>query len=65
MVYIKNMDMPCNCWECGCTYEDYRGATVCIFTREPLYPMGKKTGRAGNCPLGNMPDIPQNPVTPP
>lgn len=65
MVYIKSMDMPCNCWECGCTYEDYRGATICIFTREPLYPMGKKEGRAGNCPLGNMPDIPQNPVTPP
>lgn len=51
MIGIKGMDMPYDCWNCDCTYEDYRGATVCIFTRKPLYPMGTKYERDEECPL--------------
>lgn len=51
MIGIKDMDMPCDCWNCGCAYEDYRGAMICIFTRELLYPMGSKYERSGDCPL--------------
>lgn len=51
MIRVKDMDMPCDCWNCDCTYEDYRGATVCIFTRKPLYPMGMKADRDKDCPL--------------
>lgn len=51
MVAIKNMDMPCDCWNCDCTYENYIGETLCVFTRLPLYPMGSTYERDIGCPL--------------
>lgn len=50
MIGIKDMDMPYDCWNCDCTYENYRGATVCV-TRKPLYPMGAQKERDEECPL--------------
>lgn len=57
MIGIKDIYMPSDCWNCDCTYEDYRRITVCIFTREPLYPMGTKTERDKDCPLVELVEI--------
>lgn len=49
--------MPCDCQNCDCTYEDYNGATVCIFTRKSLYSMGAKEEREEDCPLVEIKDF--------
>ena len=36
MIAVKDMDMPCDCWNCDCTYEDNRGKRF-VFLLESLY----------------------------
>lgn len=56
MIGIKDADMPCDCWDCDYTYENIAGATMCIFTRTMLYPMGTRTEKDKDCPLVEIND---------
>lgn len=51
MIGIKNMKMPCDCWNCELTYENFSGLTICPLSRMPLYPMGSKDKREDDCLL--------------
>lgn len=56
MIGIKDMDMPCKCWECGFISESTSGMTICFLTGEALYPVGTKETREYDCPLVEIPD---------
>lgn len=51
MIGIKDMSMPCNCWNCELTHDNYSGLTICSLTGNLLYPMGSKNERDEDCPL--------------
>lgn len=42
MIGIKDMKMPCDCWSCELTHDNFSGLTICSLTGIPLYPMGSK-----------------------
>lgn len=51
MIGIKGMEMPCDCWNCELTHDNFSGLTICSLTGNPLYPMGSKNKREDDCPL--------------
>ena len=52
MLAIKDMDIPCDCWNCDLKCEiSHSGLTVCSKTGTALPPMGSTTERNSNCPL--------------
>ena len=51
MVGIKNMEMPCECWNCELTHDNTSGLTICNLTGKALYPMGEMDTRPDDCPL--------------
>lgn len=63
MVVVKGMDMPCGCWDCECVYENYSGATACMFTHRPLYPIGGEAEdkRDKDCPLAEISEVSETP----
>ena len=51
MVGIKDIEMPCDCWDCELTKETYSGLTICVLTGNALPPMGTMVDRDKNCSL--------------